>query len=86
MNRIGMNIVMGTLWILVAIWMFTSGNGNPENQASAAILIILGLMFYWAAFKMFQNPNLIKKNKKNMIQQITDPNYKSKIINTKKKK
>lgn len=86
MNRIGINIVLGTFWILVAIWMFLSAAGDAEKQASAAILIILGLMFYWAAFKMFQNPNLMKKNRKNMIQQVTDPNYKSKIINSKKRK
>lgn len=86
MNRIGVNIVLGTFWIMVAIWMFFSAAGDMEKQASAAILVILGLMFYWAAFKMFQNPNLMKKSKKNMIQQVTDPNYKSKIINSKKKK
>lgn len=84
MNRVGTNIVIGTFWILVAIWMFMSG-GDMENQASAAILVILGLMFYWAAFKIFQNPNLAKKNKKNLVQKITDPNYKSTILNKKKK-
>lgn len=84
MNRVGTNIVIGTFWILVAIWMFLSG-GNVENQAGAAILIILGLMFYWAAFKIFQNPNLAKKNKKNLVQQMTDPNYKNTMINKKKK-
>lgn len=80
MNRVGTNIVIGTFWILVAIWMFMSG--GAENQASSAILIILGLMFYWAAFKIFKDPRLAKKNKKNLIQQMTDPNYK----NTLKKK
>lgn len=80
MNRVGTNIVIGTFWILVAIWMFMSG--GTENQASSAILIILGLMFYWAAFKIFKDPRLAKKNKKNLIQQMTDPNYK----NTLKKK
>ncbi len=84
MNRVGANIVIGTFWILVAIWMFMSG-GDMENQASAAILIILGLMFYWAAFKIFKNPNLAKKNKKNLVQQITDPNYKNKSAFKKKK-
>ena len=58
MNRVGANIVIGTFWILVAIWMFMSG-GDMENQASAAILIILGLMFYCAAFKIFKNPTYI---------------------------
>lgn len=84
MNRVGANIVIGTFWILVAIWMFMS-SGDMENQASAAILIILGLMFYWAAFKIFKNPNLAKKNKKNLVQQITDPNYKNKSAFKKKK-
>lgn len=83
MNRVGTNIVIGTFWILVAIWMFMSG-GDMENQASAAILIVLGLMFYWAAFKIFKNPNLAKKNKKNLVQQMTDPNYKSTLKNKKK--
>ncbi len=81
MSRIGTNIVIGTLWIIVGIWMFMSG--GVENQASAAILMILGLMFYWAAFKIYQNPNLVKKKKKNLVQQMTDPNYKSTL---KKKK
>lgn len=84
MSRVGTNIVIGTFWILVAIWMFMSG-GDVENQASAAILVILGVMFYWAAFKIYQNPNLKKKSKKNLVQQITDPNYKSTILNKKKK-
>ena len=66
MNRVGTNIVIGTFWILVAIWMFMSG-GDMENQASAAILVILGLMFYWAACKIFKNPNLAKKSKKNLV-------------------
>lgn len=86
MNRIGLNIVLGTFWILVAIWMFISSPGDMEAQASVAILVILGLMFYWAAYKMFMNPNLIQKKKKNMIQQITDPNYKGKSVNSKKRK
>lgn len=80
MSRVGTNIVIGTLWIIVAIWMFTTG--GAENQAGAAILVVLGFMFYWAAFKIYQNPNLAKKNKKNLVQKMTDPNYK----NTYKKK
>lgn len=83
MNRVGANIVIGTFWILVAIWMFMSG-GDMEKQTSAAILVVLGLMFYWSAFKIFQNPSLAKKNKKNLVQKISDPAYKSTL--TKKKK
>lgn len=83
MHRIGTNIVIGTFWIIVAIWMFMSG--GTENQMSAAILVILGFMFYWAAFKIYQNPNLQKKNKKNLVQQMTDPGYKSTFTNKKKK-
>lgn len=79
MNRVGLNIVLGTFWILVAIWMYMSGS---NSMPSIAILVILGLMFYWAAFKIFQNPNLMKKNKKNLIQQMTTPDLK----NNKKKK
>lgn len=88
MSRVGMNIVLGTFWILAAIWMFMSGGGS-ENQASSAILVILGLMFYWAAYKIYVNPNLQKKNNKNLIQKMTDPNskniYKGNFKNIKKK-
>ena len=83
MSRVGGNIVFGTFWILVAIWMFMSG--GAENQASAAILVILGFMFYWSAYKIYQNPNLAKKNKKNLVQQMTDPNYKNTLKSKKKK-
>lgn len=83
MNRVGMNIVLGTFWILVGIWMFLSN--KSENQLSAAVLIILGAMFYWAAYKIYLNPNLVKKNKKNLIQKMTDPNYKKSSVNKKKK-
>lgn len=84
MSRVGSNIVIGTFWIIVAIWMYLSG--GVENQAAAAILVVLGFMFYWAAFKIYQNPNLAKKNKKNLVQQMTDPNYKNTLKNSKKKK
>ena len=84
MNNVGTNIVIGTFWILVAAWMYFTGNGSLETQASCAVLVILGLMFYWAGFKIFQNPNLAKKNKKNLVQQITDPNYKNTYNNKKK--
>lgn len=80
MNRVGMNIVLGTFWILVGIWMFLSG--GSENQLSAAVLIILGLMFYWAAYKIYLNPNLQKKNKKNLVQKMTDPSAKSSYKNS----
>ena len=82
MSRIGTNIVIGTFWIAAAVWMFTSG--GADNQASAGILVILGLMFYWAAFKMYQNPNLAKTNKKNLVQKLSDKNYMN-SINQKKK-
>lgn len=81
MNRVGMNIVLGTFWILVAIWMFMTGEGT-ETQMSSAILIVLGLLFYWSAYKLYVNPNLAKRNKKNLIQKMTDPEAKKK---TKKK-
>lgn len=83
MNRVGLNIVLGTFWILVAIWMFLSD--KAENQASVAVLVILGLMFYWAAYKIYLNPNLVKKNKKNLIQKMTDPSAKKSSANKKKK-
>ena len=74
MNKVGSNIVLGTLWITAGIGMYVTGNG--ENEISAAILVVLGFMFYWAAFKIFKDPKLAKKNKKNVVHQMTDPNYK----------
>ncbi len=70
MNKVGSNIVLGTLWVTAGIGMFVTGNG--ENQVGSAILIILGVMFYWAAFKIYQDPRLAKKNKKNLVQKMTD--------------
>jgi len=84
MNRVGLNIVLGTFWILVAIWMFISN--KAENQASVAVLVILGLMFYWAAYKIYLNPNLVKRDKKNLIQKMTDPNYKKNSAKKRKNK
>lgn len=81
MNRVGMNIVLGTFWIFVAIWMFMTGEGT-ETQMSSAVLIVLGMLFYWSAYKLYVNPNLAKKNKRNLIQKMTDPESKKK---TKKK-
>jgi 4-hydroxybenzoate polyprenyltransferase len=84
MNKVGSNIVLGTLWITAGIGMYVTGNG--ENEIGAAILVVLGFMFYWAAFKIFKDPKLAKKNKKNVIQQMTDPNYKKNLKNFKKTK
>ncbi len=81
MSRVGSNIVIGTFWIGIAGWMYFTG--GAENQAGAAILAVLGVMFYWAAFKIYKNPNLVKKNKRSLIQQMTDPNTKKSM---KKKK
>ena len=74
MNKIGSNIVLGTLWVTAGIGMYLTGNG--ENEIGAAILVVLGLMFYWAAFKLFKDPRLAKKSKKNLVQKMTDPSYK----------
>ena len=84
MNKVGSNIVLGTLWVTAGIGMYVTGNG--ENQIGCAILIILGVMFYWAAFKIFKDPKLAKKNKKSVVQQMTDPNYKKNLKNFKKTK
>ena len=84
MNKVGSNIVLGTLWITAGIGMYVTGNG--ENEIGAAILVVLGFMFYWAAFKIFKDPRLAKKNKKNVVQQMTDPNYKKNLKNFKKTK
>ena len=84
MNKVGSNIVLGTLWITAGIGMYVTGNG--ENEIGAAILVVLGFMFYWAAFKIFKDPRLAKKNKKSVVQQMTDPNYKKNLKNFKKNK
>lgn len=84
MNKVGSNIVLGTLWITAGIGMYVTGNG--ENEIGAAILVVLGFMFYWAAFKIFKDPKLAKKNKKNVVHQMTDPNYKKNPKNLKNPK
>ena len=83
MSKVGSKIVLGTLWVTAGIGMYFS---NPENQIGAAILVVLGLMFYWAAFKIFKDPRLAKKSKKSLVQQMTDPNYKKNLKNFKKTK
>ena len=62
MSKVGSNIVLGTLWITAGIGMYLTGNG--DNEIGAAILVVLGMMFYWAAFKIFKDPRLGKKNNK----------------------
>ena len=84
MNRVGSNIVLGTLWVTAGIGLYVTGSG--DNEIGAAILVVLGLMFYWAAFKIFKDPRLVKKNKKSLVQQMTDPNYKNTAKTFKKKK
>lgn len=84
MNRVGMNIVIGTFWIIVAIWMFFNGGGTAEDQVSAAILVILGLMFYWAAYKTYITPSTRRKQNKSLVEKLTDPNYKNTVSKKKK--
>ena len=72
MNRVGLYVVLGTFWVFAAIYMFMQG--SADNMTSAGILIILGGMFYWSAFKMFKDPNLAKKKNKNLIQKVSDEN------------
>ena len=83
MSKVGSNIVLGTLWITAGIGMYLTGNG--DNEIGAAILVVLGMMFYWAAFKIFKDPRLAKKSKKSLVQQMTDSNYKKASQNLKKK-
>ena len=84
MSKVGSNIVLGNLWVTAGIGMYISGSN--ENQIGAAILIVLGFMFYWAAYKIYKDPKLAKKNKKSVVQQMTDPNYKNTMKNNKKKR
>lgn len=72
MNRVIIYLVLGTFWILASFWMYLSG--DAENQISAAILLVLGCMFYWSAYKMFKDPSLAKKKNKNLIEKIADEN------------
>lgn len=76
MNRVGINIVLGTFWILVAIWMFLNGGRTAEEQMCAAILVVLGVMFYWAAYKVYVTPKTQMKKKQNLIERLSDPSYK----------
>lgn len=81
MNSVYTNLGLGTFWLFVAGWMYMT---KAINDACVAVIVILGLMFYWAAFKIFKDPKLAKKNKQNLVQKMTDPNYKN--TNFKKKK
>lgn len=83
MSRVYTNLGLGTFWLFVAGWMYMT---DATNDACVAVLLILGIMFYWAAFKMFKDPSLAmkSKNKKNLVQKITDPGYKSTFFNKKK--
>lgn len=71
MNRVAMNLIIGTFWIVAAAWMYME---KMTSNAGVAVLVVLGLMFYWAAYKIFKNPRL-QKNNKNLMQKISDPHY-----------
>ena len=64
MNKVGSNIVLGTLWVTAGIGMYIT---DKENQIGAAILVVLGFMFYWAAFKIYKDPKLGRSNKKSLV-------------------
>lgn len=83
MNRVYTNLGLGTFWLFVAGWMYIS---KSTNDACVAVLVILGLLFYWAAFKLFKDPQLAMKSKKkkNLVQKMTDPGYKNSGFNKKK--
>ena len=81
MNSVYTNLGLGTFWLFVAGWMYMT---KATNDACVAVIVILGLMFYWAAFKIFKDPKLAKKNKKNLVQKMTDPNYKNTTFKKKK--
>ena len=63
MSNVFTNIGIGTFWLVVAAYMYVT---KTTNDACVAILVILGFMFYWAAFKIFKDPKLGKKNNKNL--------------------
>lgn len=82
MSRVYANIGIGIFWLFAAGLMYWSGDLEPSTLA---VFIILAVLFFWSAFKMYVNPQLANKDKKNLIQQITDPNYKNTLKNNKKK-
>ena len=69
MSRVYTNLGIGTFWLFVAGGMYMT---KMTNDACVAILVLLGLMFYWAAFKMFKNPQMAMKKKQNLVQKMTD--------------
>lgn len=82
MSRVYMNIGIGTFWLFAAGLLYLTGDAS---NASLAVFIILAVLFYWAAYKVYTNPSLGQKKKKNLIQKVTEPGYKSTFINKKKK-
>lgn len=71
MNRVYTNLLIGTFWLIVAGWMYVE---KVTTMPCIAVIVVLGCMFYWAAFKIFKNPHL-QKNNKNLMQKISDPTY-----------
>lgn len=74
MSRVYTNLGLGTFWIFVAGGMYLT---DTTNDACIAVLLVLGLMFYWAAFKMFKNPQMSMKKKQNLVRKMTDSNNKT---------
>lgn len=81
MKRVYTNIGIGVFWIFAAGLMYMTGELEP---AVLAVFIIMAALFFWSAFKLYVNPELAKKNKKNLVQQLTDPNYKNSMKSRKK--
>lgn len=81
MNRVYVNLGIGCFWLFSAglAYLF-----NSLTKELLAVCIILAVMFFWSAFRIYLNPNLAKKDKQNIVQKITDPNYKNTRFNKKK--
>lgn len=81
MNRVYANIGIGIFWLFAAGLLHFTGDLEPSTLA---VFLILAFLFFWSAFKIYLNPQLAVKKKKNLVQQLTDPNNKPTFTNKKK--
>ena len=71
MNRVYVNIGIGLFWLFAIGLLYLSGN---FEIMTVAVCIIMACLFFWSAFKIYLNPQLAKKNKKNLVKQLTEQN------------
>ena len=56
--------------------MDTKGTDEKGRFKQNIILVVLGVMFYWAAYKVYVTPKTQMKKKQNLIERLSDPSYK----------